>query len=481
MADITFSAGMDSDGIEKAYQRMVRENGKLREELTKLATQSRDAADKDREYKRMQIESVKRLKAEQEGLAAAAAKIMESVQTPFERYKKAAADLRGHLQAGRLDTDTYRAALADLAKDYRKAEESTDEYKAAQQEARDAQAQQNAKLREAKSIIEAMLTPQERLRRQQDQLNQHLADGTIDAETHRRGLQKLSAEMQSLETQTEEAKAAQAAENLELREAARVIDSTRTKQERYAQAIDRLNKLRRSGKIDAETHARATKAETEALDEGKAASFSQKMGEVAAGVLSANLAMAAGQKAIQILREEYERLIERQSKMAGAQISLAGAQENALGNLDTSMSPRDFLDRMRKESQNLGMSEKDLTNAAANALSAKGDKTASEAVDATVAAAKFRRFGSAEEKAGLAGTASTSVKRLGCPQRNRWGSSRRLRGRLESFRHRACQTISRPLSSGPRNSACRKKWLRASLQRCRRLRRIKPGRKHRRQ
>lgn len=405
MADITFSAGMDSDGMEKAYQRMIRENGKLREELTKLATQSREAADKDREYKRMQIDSIKRLKTEQEGLAAAAGKIMEAVKTPFERYKANAEELRSHLQAGRLGQEDYRKALALLARDFKAAERNTDEFREAQKAATKQQAEQAATLKQAAAIMESVLTPLEKLKREEAALNTHLEKGTIDAETHRRALAALSKEMQNLENNTEEARQKQAAENAMLREAAQVIEKTQTKQERYALAIERLNKLRRSGKIDAETHARATKAETEALDEGKATSFSQKMGEVAAGVLSANLAMAAGSKAVQVLREEYERLIERQSKMAGAQISLAGAQENALQNLDTTMSPKDFLDRMRKESQNLGMSEKDLTNAAANALSAKGDKTAAEAVDATVAAAKFKRFGSAEEKAGLAGTA----------------------------------------------------------------------------
>jgi hypothetical protein len=343
MADITFSAGMDSSGMEKAYQTMIRENGKLREELTKLATQSREAADKDREYKRMQIESIKRLKTEQEGLAAAAAKIMESVQTPFERYKKSAGELREHLQAGRISTDAYRISLSNLASEYKKAEANTEKGRLA----------------------------------------------------------------------TEKARQAQAAETAAVREAAGVIDSTRTKQERYALAIEKLNRLRRAGKIDAETHARATKAETDALDEGKAKGFAERMGEVASGVLSANMAMAAGQKAIQLLREEYERLIERQSKMASAQISLAAAQENALANLDTTMTPKDFLNRMRTESQNLGMSEKDLTNAAANALSAKGDKTAADAVDAVVAASKFRRFGSAEEQAGLAGTALDLGKAFG--------------------------------------------------------------------
>lgn len=338
MADITFSAGMDSDGMEKAYQRMIRENGKLREELTKLATQSREAADKDREYKKLQIESIKRLKVEQEGLAAAAAKIMESVRTPFERYKKNAEELRQHLQAGRIDTDTYRKALSDLAKEYKRAEANT-----------------------------------------------------------------------------ESARAAQAAESAELREAAQVIDKVKTKQERYAETIEKLNRLRDKGRISSSQHAAAVKQETDNFNAGtpQVETFGQAVGKMAAGWLSANVAMAAGQKAVQILREEYERLIERQQTAADAQISLAGAQENALANLDTSMDPKTFLQRMRSESQNLGMSEKDLTNAAANALSAKGDKTAAESIDSVVAAAKFKRFGSADEQAGLAGTALDLGKAFG--------------------------------------------------------------------
>lgn len=330
MADITFSAGMDSDGMEKAYQRMIRENGKLREELTKLATESRAAADKDREYKKLQIESIKRLKVEQEGLAAAAAKIMESVRTPFERYKKNAEELRQHLQAGRIDTDTYRKALSELAKEYKRAESNT-----------------------------------------------------------------------------EAARAAQAAESAELREAAQVIDKIKTKQERYAETIEKLNRLRDKGRISSSQHAAAVKQETDNLNAGtpQVETFGQSVAKMAAGWLTANAAMEAGRAAVALLRDEYDRLIERQQKAADAQLSLAGAQENALANLDTSMSPEAFLKRMRDESQNLGMSEKDLTTAAANALSAKGDKTASDAIDAVVAAARFKRFGGADEQAGLAGTA----------------------------------------------------------------------------
>jgi hypothetical protein len=189
----------------------------------------------------------------------------------------------------------------------------------------------------------------------------------------------------------------------------------KTKQDRYAEAIEKLNRLRDKGRISSTQHAAAVKNETDKLNAGTAPteSFGASIVKMGTAWLGANAAMSAGQKAVQILKEEYDRLIERQQTAADAQISLATAQENALANLDTSMDPKAFLDRMRAESQNLGMSEKDLTNAAANALSAKGDKTAAESIDAVVAAAKFKRFGGADEQAGLAGTALDLGKAFG--------------------------------------------------------------------
>ena len=122
------------------------------------------------------------------------------------------------------------------------------------------------------------------------------------------------------------------------------------------------------------------------------------MGRVAAGVLTANVAMAAGQKVVAMLRDEYDRLIERQGKAAGAQVGLAAAQEQAAFNLgqDPSLTAKQLFDTVRSESQRLGMSERDLTMAVSDALSARGDADAKTAVEAVTAAAELRRFNPSE-------------------------------------------------------------------------------------
>ena len=296
MSDIAFSAAMDSSAVEKAYAQIIKENAKLREEMSKLATQSRQSADKDREYKKLQSEANKKQLAEQEKLMAAGRRLREQNRTDFERYKQEKSEAQRLLSAGVIKEEEYRRELQRLAKTYKD------------------------------------ITPQA--------------------------------------------------------------------------------KARAAALKDEASAAKSAGSELNAASP-KAASFTQRMTEVAAGVSAANMAMKAGQAVIATLREEYDRLIQRQERAAGAQIPLAAVQESALGNLDQSMTAADFLKRMRDTSNQLGMSEADLTAAAASALSAKGDKSASDAISAVVAAARLKRFGSAEEKAGLAGTALDLGKSFG--------------------------------------------------------------------
>lgn len=268
---------------------------------------------------------------------------------------------------------------------------------------------------EAAKIAVAVRTPLESYKAGLKDLQTHLISGRLNQDQYRAAVDQMKASYDEATGKTEAKRKAQAADNAATKEAEAILGKLITREEQHAIKLAKLNELRAKGKLTAEQHAKATKAEKDSFDAAtpQAATFGSRMAEVAAGVLGANAAMAAGHKVVAVLREEYDRLIERQNKAASVQISLAAAQEGALGNLDQSMTSDEFLKRMRDTSQQLGMSERDLTTAAGSALSAKGDKSAAEAVDAVVAAAKFKRFGSAEEKASLAGTALDFGKTFG--------------------------------------------------------------------
>ena len=119
MSDIAFSAAMDSSAVEKAYAQIIKENGKLREEMSKLATQSRQAATTDREHKKLQIEASKKLQAEQQKLEQSAAKLRERNRTDFEKYKIEKNEAFKLLQAGTIKEEEYRRELQRLAKQYK--------------------------------------------------------------------------------------------------------------------------------------------------------------------------------------------------------------------------------------------------------------------------------------------------------------------------------------------------------------------------
>lgn len=279
--------------------------------------------------------------------------------------------------------------------------------KAAIDAARATSAEQKRLADDAAKIAVAVRTPLQTFKAGLKDLQGHLQSGRLSNDQYRAAVNQLKNAYDEASGKAERSRKALAAETAEKKEAEAITAKLLTREEQYSLKLKRLNELRDKGRLTADQHAKAVAKEKAGMQAAapQAATFGQRMNEVAAGVLGANAAMAAGQKVVAVLREEYDRLIERQNKAGAVQISLAAAQENALSNLDQSMTPEAFLETMRATSQDLGMSEKDLTNAAASALSAKGNKSADEAIQAVIAAAKFKRFASSDEQAGLAGTA----------------------------------------------------------------------------
>lgn len=335
MSDIPFSVTMDEKDVQRALQNMVKENAKLRAEIGMGVQEAKAAAAQEREWQKLREKATKDATSQMQQLNNAAQRIKDSVATPFEEAKKKVAELREHLQAGRITVDEYRKAYAAVGKEMKEA-------------SRDHAAEAEAAKAAAAAKAEAS---------------------------------RLAAESEREHSQA-------------VREATAIADKYATKEERVAAELKRLNTLKEKGVLSSKDYARAVEAEQKKLSEtGEAADKSggliggltDKMGGFVSG-------LASGAAVVALLKTEYDELIERQGRSRDANIGLAAAQSGAIDNLDQTMTPQAFAERMRQVSKDLGMNERDLTVAASSALSAKGDKTAGEAIDAVVASAKLNRF-----------------------------------------------------------------------------------------
>ena len=335
MPDITFSATMDEKDVQRALQNMVKENAKLRAEIGLGVQESKAAAAQEREWQKLREKATKDATSQMQQLNNAAQRIKDSVATPFEEAKKKAAELREHLQAGRITVDEYRKAYAAVGKEMKEA-------------SRDHAAEAEAAKAAAAAKAEAL---------------------------------KKAAEAERDHSQA-------------VREATAIADKYATKEERVAAELRRLNTLKEKGVLSSKDYARAVEAEQKKLSEtgdaaGKSGGLIEGLTTSMGGFVSG---LASGAAVVAVLRSEYDGLIERQNKSKDANISLAAAQSDALDNLDASMTPAEFAQRMKVSSKKLGMSERDLTVATSSALSAKGDKSAAEAIAAVEASAKLNRF-----------------------------------------------------------------------------------------
>ena len=269
MSDITFSMSADEKDVTKALQNLIKENAKLRSEIQKGVDEQKVAAKQEQEWAKLREKNAKDAAQQMNQLNSAAARIRESVASPFELASKKVAELRDHLQAGRLSTDEYRRAYANVAKELK---EATRDHEA---EARAAKAAAEVKAEALRKVAEAE--------------REHTAA---------------------------------------VREATAITDKMMTKEERYSANIAKLNTLRDKGVLGAQAHARAVAQEEKSLKgSGDAtASLTAKMGQFVAGFASMSAAIA-------LIRSEYDALIERQGKSRDANIGLAAQQEALLMNL----------------------------------------------------------------------------------------------------------------------------------------------------
>ena len=334
MPDITFSATMDEKDVQRALQNMVKENAKLRAEIGLGVQESKAAAAQEREWQKLREKATKDATSQMQQLNNAAQRIKDSVATPFEEAKKKAAELRDHLQAGRITVDEYRKAYAAVGKEMKEA-------------SRDHAAEAAA----AK------------------------AAATAKAEASR-----LAAESERDHSQA-------------VREATAIADKYATKEERVAAELLRLNTLKDKGVLSSKDYARAVEAEHKKLSEtgdaadksgGLIGGLTTKMGGFVSG-------LASGAAVISVLKAEYDALIERQGKSKDVNLTLAGAQEELVNNLGGA-SGAEVAKQIGGLSKASGIKEVDVTRAVNEAMSARGESSVGDVVKAVGSASKISKF-----------------------------------------------------------------------------------------
>jgi len=265
----------------------------------------------------------------------------------------------------------------------------------------------------AAKIAESVMTPLARYKKGLAEIVDHLRAGRLTSEEYRAASDKLKQVYQEQSGAAAKLATAERAKNEALQESKKIIDRLLTPQQKYEANIKRINELHAQGLLTTKQHTAALDAEQAALSD--IGSGADKSGGLIGGLTTKMAGFVAGlgtaSAVIGMLKSEYDALIQRQGKSRDANIDLAAAQSGALDNLDTTLSPEKFAERMRAVSKDLGMSERDLTVAASTALSAKGDKTASEAIDAVVASAKLNRF-APDQLPAMAGSALDLGKHL---------------------------------------------------------------------
>lgn len=182
MSDITFSASMDEKDVQRALQNMVKENAKLRAEIGLGVQEAKAAAAQEREWQKLREKATKEATQQMQQLNAAAQRIKDSVATPFEEAKKKSAELRDHLQAGRLTVDEYRAAYARVAKELK---EATRDHQAET----DAAKAHSQAVREATTIAEKYATKEERVAAELKRLTALKDKGVLSSKDYARAVE----------------------------------------------------------------------------------------------------------------------------------------------------------------------------------------------------------------------------------------------------------------------------------------------------
>ncbi len=174
-----------------------------------------------------------------------------------------------------------------------------------------------------------------------------------------------------------------------------VLRQIQTPQEQYNQKVGQLDRLLKANKLSQDQYNRAVAQSKQEMD--RAGESGQKaFGPMALGMtrqLIGALGITGGVAgAIQLVRAEYQALIEAQREAAQTSLTLAESQEQALLNLGATSKQEidEYLAAVSTMSQRVGVTERSIHMRASDALSARGDlpwQAALGAVEASFQAA----------------------------------------------------------------------------------------------
>ncbi|MEP3481628.1 MAG: hypothetical protein ABJZ55_20465 [Fuerstiella sp.] len=365
----------DASALIAEHRKLAAELRRESGERRKADAEARQLSANERARLKLQITEGKNAKRVFVDVGRAAADAMKGAKDPSEEYTKALFKQQSALDAGAISLEQFKQRKFALLKTLR--------------DAKAAQSGENDVLRQAGILVDKARSATEIYDGKAAALKTALDRGKISQQQYNDAVAEAQREL--IET-----KDAQSGANQQLRLAASLVDKAKTAADRYDDKLRALNLALKRGKVSQDQHSRAVGQAKRELDQAGAsnnkwtASLKSSLGTMV-GVTSG--AAAAG-TAIAVIRAEYDHLLRRQDIALGRTTTLAQAQEQASGNLGNvpEMNLQELFGRVRSASQDLGVDEVGLTRAVSDALSARGNKSADDAVDSVIAAAKLRRF-----------------------------------------------------------------------------------------
>lgn len=194
-----------------------------------------------------------------------AARLTQEVITPTEHYAQEAKRLHSMLANGHITLETYNRQLDELSK-------TLPEVQRREQQLARAQQASNQRFREARGVIESVMTPTERYEKSVARLDRLLRAKMLTEEQHARAISKLKQTLPEVVRQEERRAASLARAN-------QIVASVRTPLQSYKRELAELNRLYARGMIDASTYAKATAKVRHEYD-----LLGKKLGRVQAGL-----------------------------------------------------------------------------------------------------------------------------------------------------------------------------------------------------
>lgn len=315
-------------------------------------------------------------------LEASGKRVWDQTRTPLERYNAEIEHLGELLQGNAIDQETYNRA----------AERQKGILKAAEESLKHVDVAQQALEASGKRVWEGTRTPLERYNAKLKELGDLLAKGTIDQDTYNRAVQEQNTILQNTDEKLRKIQE----DNQKLEASGkRVWEGTRTPLERYNAAISETDALLKAGKISKETHTREIQRQKDLYTQATSSSKSYLSGlasgtaQVVAGIAGFSGIIGGIMAICTQLRAEYDNMVSRQKTAADRQIDTAAAQRAAIGNLgnDPNMTPEQLNEQIAAISKETGVSQKDLYDAVSGSLSARGQRSAQDAVNSVRVAA----------------------------------------------------------------------------------------------